>query len=123
GRPALPRTLGPDEAAAALEWSETGPTLDLPGRPEADQLRIVGEPEGERGWLLTLRADEDGTFSLPPLPPGTYRVAVGAGEPLALAALDPGEGPDGTLRLVDGRQGVLRVDEPLTEGRIPVEGP
>lgn len=134
GRPALPRTVNVAEATeVTLEWSPVGPVLDVSAPvPLAGELTLVWEPEGRAGWMLRVAPSPDGTYALPPLPAGRYRVAIGDPGLLAAVPAPAGDTEPGVLRVVSvtpgdgnapgGLVGVLRLDEDKTDGEIPTVG-
>jgi hypothetical protein len=131
GRPAVPQALhaGPD-ASATLVWSATGPSFDPPAMATAGDLWLV--LDGPDGWMIRIPRGSDGSYPLPPLAAGTYRIAIGDAGALAtvlapahldeagvvqVLAVTPGDGatPGGLV-------GALRLDRDVTEGSLPVVG-
>ncbi len=133
GRPAVPRTIRAGAGEVVLDWSPTGPELDLAGMPLANEMWLVrdGSPE-DLGWMIRIVAAEDGRFQLPPLAAGAYRVAVG--DPGNLATMTPPSEPvpPGLLKVLavspgdgtspGGLVAMMRLEEDVVEGQIPVSG-
>lgn len=86
-RPAVVQADAPPERVV-LEWSPTGPDLDLP-EPFDGALQLVAEQGEGAGWSLPV-APQEGVYRLPPLSAGSYRVLmVAEGEEAALLAAPP----------------------------------
>jgi len=122
GRPALPRTLDTSLLeTVSLSWSSQGPYLDLaPIAPTADRMWLVSETEVPT-WMIEIPPSADGTYALPILPPGVYRLgAVDAGA-MALASVPTSlEAGVVRYRTEGGVVGFLKVDTDLSEGVIPL---
>jgi len=129
GIPARPREVHVDVGSVALEWTKSGPTLDLEDiAPWLAEVQLVSEVGEGSGWSTKIRESADGTFSLPPLAEGQYRV-MGSGQPDAtLLAIQPPEPSapgilaahvDSGMELLVGR---IIVTGDIVEGAIPVEG-
>lgn len=127
GRPLFPRWVDAAEGSVALDWSASGPSLDLAGLPvPAGSLRLIREIDGA---TLEVAAGADGVYLLPPLPEGRYR--FGVGDPAALATLSPpAVVPPGAMRILaqvpttpgnpGGLAGVLVLAADFEEGKLPV---
>lgn len=121
GRPVFPKRVDAAIGSVAIEWSPTGPSLDLSDLPlPAGPIRVVREDDDV---VLVLEAAADGRFALPPLPQGRYRVGIGDPGPLATLVAPEGIAP-GALRLLaqspTGAAGLLVVAADLESGEIPV---
>jgi len=122
-RPALPvaRTTA-DRGPAQVEWSPTGPRLDLSARaPWAVEAVWVSEGAG---WSLPLSL-QDGAAALPPLPQGSYRLLVrGEGASLPVA-MSPPEGSVPGVLMTAAKAGELVgrlvLDAPLASGDVPIK--
>lgn len=122
GIPARP-VLGTIQAPSAeLVWSATPPTLD-PGAvfsPVGEVLVVA-----DAGWKLPIRAKADGTFALPPLDAGRYRLIFAPPDARdAMFGVQPPPAVPGTLVVAEPAEGlfvgVLELTAPLTSGEIPV---
>ncbi len=122
-RPARPVQV--ERAALAepitLEWSPTGPTLDLEAvAPWAEEV-VVAAPVG---WTLRRAPDESGVVQLPPLSPAEYRVLVRAADKELPLVAAPPEAAPGLLVLEEVGEGqivgVLAVDADLEGGAVKV---
>jgi hypothetical protein len=133
GRHAVPKTVRAGAGEVALDWSPTGPDVDLAGMPLASDLYLVREGAGDDpGWMIRVPAGADGRFALPPLASGSYRVAVGDPGRLAVVSAPAEPAPAGVLQVLavtpgdgtspGGLVGLLRLEEDLVEGQIPVTG-
>jgi len=125
-RPARPATVDADapDPFVTLEWSPTGPALD-PVEGFEGELTLVAESGEASGWSLPLRPSDDGSYLLPPLSVGTYRVLmVAEGEDAALLAQPPAASP-GTLVLAPTAGasfvGRLVLEQDLEGGTVPVK--
>lgn len=126
GRPARPTAVDADQppATVGLEWSPTGPTLDLP-QPFDGVLQLVAEGGEGAPWSIPIEADGNGIYPLPPLSAGTYRVLlVAEGEQAALLA-EPPPAVDDVLVLAAtsgaSQVGRLVLTRDLEEGRLQVK--
>ena len=126
-RPLFPRFADAEAGSVALDWSPVGPLLDLAGLPTpAGPLRLIREADGV---TLVVEPEPDGSFRLPPLPEGRYRVGIGDTAALATMA-PPALVAPGAVRLLaqvpataagpGGMAGVLVLDAELEEGKLPV---
>lgn len=106
----------------------TGQLLDADGTPVSGQVSLVGEIGRTVAYA---EAGEDGSFVLPPAPPGAYRLKADAGvsptlvrqgrssragtvfQDLALGAEPP---PHLVLRVEDAETGVLEVELQRNDG-------
>jgi len=72
-------------------------------------------------WMIEIPPSADGTYALPILPPGVYRLgAVDAGA-MALASVPTALEAGGVrYRMEGGIVGFLKVDTDLSEGVIPL---
>ena len=125
GRASWPTTIGAGEGSISVDWSRTGPTLDLEGAaPEAAQLRI--SPESSDVWL-TVDPDANGVFALPPMGAGTYRARIALPDSAADAAAEwPVDTKPGALVLARRDSellGVLVLESDLATGRVGVQLP
>jgi hypothetical protein len=126
GRPARPQTVNGDAPppSVALEWSPTGPDLDLPEAFDGT-LQLVAEAGEGAGWSLPVQPDAQGVYALPPLGAGSYRVLlVAEGEQAALLA-EPPPPVDDTLVLAPtagaSQVGRLVLTRDLDSGRVHVK--
>ena len=129
GRPALPVAAKKD--SVTMEWSAVGPVIDLEQRgPWANELLLVLMGDKREQWRLRIHASADGTFALPPLPPGSYwiigQASANLGDELMGKPIDTTK--PGVIQLLqpplDGEDivGSLFLVEDLSQGRIDVEG-
>jgi hypothetical protein len=123
GRPAMPKTVK-DAEAVSLDWSPTGATFDL-SRAGAANTPLTLVLEGEKGFTITVPADPEGRYPLPPLPPGHYRMTNGDPAGLALIAPPPDASPD-VLHVLSKRNGtitaILVLSLGLEDGSPPSDG-
>ncbi len=128
GIPARPKQIEASVGSVVLEWTNSGPTLDLEEiAPWLNTIQLVSEAGEAAGWTTEILESPDGTFSLPPLAEGRYRV-LGSGQPdAALLAIQPPE-PSAAgilaVRVDSGQELVVgRIDAAgdILEGTIPIE--
>lgn len=74
GRPSWPTRVQAAAGSVTVDWSRSGPTMDLEGiAPEAVAVQL--KSDGGKDWL-TARPGPDGLFALPPMSAGTWRAQV-----------------------------------------------
>lgn len=121
------------EAKVDLPWSATGPNLAVyPPLAEPRTLQLIHRDEqGAVQWEMTIEPvdGQPGTYQLPPLPRGTYRLGFGA--PKLLATMNPPE-PEvpgeiwlfrsgGAWGRDGGLVGAMRLEEDKAEGVVDVD--
>ena len=128
GWPARPRQVGAEVGSVTLEWTGAGLVLDLEEiAPWLTSLQLVAEQGESAGWMAQLTESADGTFALPPLSVGRYRVlGSGVPDPALLAEQPPIPSAAGILavRVVAGAEqlvGRLDATGDLVTGSLPVE--
>ena len=120
GRPAWPQRVPLDEGSVTLDWAPVGPSVDLASVvPEAH--RIVFFPTADPMLAIDEIAGFDGSFALPPLVAGSYRLWTGE----SADRLPPvhAMGSEGVLVVKphSGRWvGTLILRQDVVNGRIPV---
>ncbi len=122
GIPARPVLGDIREPSAELVWTANPPTFD-----PAPVFQPVGEVVlvADAGWKLAIVARPDGTFALPPLEAGRYRLIFAAPDARDAAfAVAPPPPVVGELVVAEPAEGVfvgvLELAEPLATGKIPV---
>ncbi|MBT3218353.1 MAG: carboxypeptidase regulatory-like domain-containing protein [Proteobacteria bacterium] len=109
GRPALP--VAAKENSLTMEWSAVGPMIDLQrSSPWVNELIVISMTEKSEQWRVRIDANPDGTFALPPLPPGQYWI-VGQASP------SPDHKPMKPAKLATTKPGVIQLIEPPQDGR------
>lgn len=123
-RPAIPTTLTRERPSATVDWAPDGPVLDLEAAaPSAHAVTLAATGPAGETWRITLRDRGDGTFDLPPLEPGTYRVRVDTEAepppaepgPLVLTPVAPSEGA------THGLAGTWTLETDLPAGTVTVD--
>ena len=127
GWPARPKWVGKDVGSIDLEWTRGGPVLDLEEvAPWLSSVQLVAEQGESSGWVATLLESPDGTFRLPPLSAGRYRLmGASSTEPDVLALQPPVPPTTGVLAVsVDAESetlvGRLDVSGDWVMGPVPV---
>lgn len=116
GRPAWPARI-PVDGDLVLRWTADGPSIQPPPGFAGRSLRLV-LADGP----LSVRATGSGSFLLPPLPAGTYRVELGS-IPEGAQAPDPVDGVVVAASVGEGLVGTLHLSAPLDEGVVSVRTP
>lgn len=126
GRPAAPVGVEAGAESVALLWSPTGPALQLQAlAPGARGVELLAEAAEGGWWRERFAPAQDGSFPLPALAPGTYRVLVHGEDPVDLASAgEPPAGREGALELVpvdgtDAWLGRLVLARDLVDGDLP----
>jgi hypothetical protein len=133
-----PRPTGVSDAQAtvAIPWFPQGADLALtPSLPAPATLNLVRMEAGigaldAGAWRISVEPGADGTYRMPPLPRGEYR--LGFGSPALLSSVNPPtpEVPGtvvfqwvpGTWGVDGGMVGALQLEENLPAGPLLVDG-
>lgn len=118
-------------AEVTLTWHRDTPTLDLSAHwPDVQEVLFAQRSGRGHGWVVSLPRREDGTWQLPRLVTGTYKIGLDA--PRAVVRWKPSR-PDmptgrvfveepkwAEMRDEGGGYGVLELDAPVVTGILPV---
>ena len=121
GVPAVPQYVKAEAAErVVLQWLGHGPTLLLPKAFKTSDALYLQSDTPKGGWRVKVERSEAGTYQLPPLPVGDYRLSLGAASLLKRMNMgDPAE-TDVVLwtEQPDGYLGSLRVTRNMLKGPI-----